>query len=224
MSTRSVIARKTEQGFQGVYHHWDGYPSGLGRTLYQAYNSHFGRDLDKMLVFLIDQHPAGWSTINGADWTLPAAPQAENHGPCVKCGLEQWMHYAQYYTADEGSERPVLLSILLQSMEKSKAQAVRDGRLYLLFDHDYQQPDVPHGPVPYTDEPWTVTEKNAADSGCEYAFVFTDSKTMLVLSSYSDDGGKMIGMFGYGDPKAHWDIIAEVPLDGPEPDWEAMTG
>lgn len=200
MSTRSVIARKTEQGFEGVYHHWDGYPAGLGRTLYQAYNGYFGRDLDKMLAFLIDQHPAGWSTINGADWNLPAGPRSENHGPCVKCGLEQWM-LRQYYTADEGSERPVLLSILLQSMEKSKAQAVRD-----------------------TDEPWTVTEKNAAGSGCEYAYVFTDSKTMLVLSSYCDDGRKMIGMFGCGDPEARWKIIAEVPLDGPEPDWEAMTG
>jgi len=28
-----------------------------------------------MLAFLIDQHPAGWSTINNADFTLPAAYQ-----------------------------------------------------------------------------------------------------------------------------------------------------
>ena len=34
MSTRSLIARKTEDGFEGTYHHWDGYPTGLGYTLW----------------------------------------------------------------------------------------------------------------------------------------------------------------------------------------------
>jgi hypothetical protein len=68
MSTRSVIARKTKTGFFGRYHHWDGYPSSLGKTLYGLYNGHFKRNLDKMLTVLIDEHPAGWSTINGKDF------------------------------------------------------------------------------------------------------------------------------------------------------------
>lgn len=71
MSTRSVIARKTDSGFKGVYHHWDGYPTALGETLFQAFNGHFKRDLDAMLGYLIDEHPAGWSTINNADFTQP---------------------------------------------------------------------------------------------------------------------------------------------------------
>ncbi len=70
MSTRSMIARKTEEGFQGVYHHWDGYPSALGHTLWQLY--HQGdRNLNGMLALLIDEHPAGWSSINGVDWDQP---------------------------------------------------------------------------------------------------------------------------------------------------------
>ena len=70
MSTRSIIARKTEEGFAGVYHHWDGYPTALGQTLWGLY--HKGdKDLDGMLALLIDSHPAGWSSINGVDWTQP---------------------------------------------------------------------------------------------------------------------------------------------------------
>lgn len=70
MSTRSVIARTTPAGFTGVYHHWDGYPSGVGATLYALYNGHFQKDIKAMMHFLIEDHPAGWSTINGADFSL----------------------------------------------------------------------------------------------------------------------------------------------------------
>jgi hypothetical protein len=76
MSTRSCIARSTGEGtFKGVYHHWDGHPSGLGATLFHLYRGHFSRDLDAMLTFLIEMHPAGWSTINNADFKLPAGYQ-----------------------------------------------------------------------------------------------------------------------------------------------------
>jgi len=76
MSTRSCIARSTGVGtFQGVYHHWDGYPAGLGATLFRIYRRHFKKDLVAMLAFLIEQHPAGWSTINNADFKLPAGYQ-----------------------------------------------------------------------------------------------------------------------------------------------------
>jgi hypothetical protein len=73
MSTRSCIARLTgEHAFAGVYHHWDGYPTALGATLWNLYRAAFNRDLERMLTILIDDHPAGWSTINNADFTLPA--------------------------------------------------------------------------------------------------------------------------------------------------------
>jgi hypothetical protein len=68
-----------------------------------------------------------------------------------------------------------------------------------------------------------MTEAHAADSGCEYAYVFTTKKrvpTMLILSSVSSSGGKMIGMFGQGDPDSTWKQIAEVNLLGTEPNWK----
>jgi hypothetical protein len=71
MSTNGIIARSTGEGtFQGRYHHWDSYPSGLGTALIDLYRGHFKRDLTRMLDVLLDEHPAGWSTIVHKDFTL----------------------------------------------------------------------------------------------------------------------------------------------------------
>ena len=106
MSTRSVIARETPAGFTGRYVHWDGYPSGVGETIWRLYRGRFGRDLDAMLSELIDGHPAGWSVLCG-DWSLPLgshpdAPKCYCHGgsPEPACELTQsdaalsWCEYA----------------------------------------------------------------------------------------------------------------------------------
>ena len=71
MGTRGIIARlDKKRGFAGNYHHWDSYPTELGNTLWKLYHGHFERDLKRMLKVLIDDHGAGWSTINGADFNL----------------------------------------------------------------------------------------------------------------------------------------------------------
>jgi len=73
MSTRGAIVRVTgEKQFTGVYHHWDSYPDGLGKTLWDLYHGHFNKNIDAMLKVLIDDHPAGWSTINNKDFNIPA--------------------------------------------------------------------------------------------------------------------------------------------------------
>jgi len=84
MSTRAVIGREAGEGkFKGVYHHWDGYPSGLGATLLELRNGHFKSNTEAMLRFLIDDHPAGWSTINGADFNERAG--YDEDGPKCYC-------------------------------------------------------------------------------------------------------------------------------------------
>ena len=150
MSTRGAIAYATGDGFRGVYHRWDSYPSGLGATLWER--AHKTEDLGIMLHDLIENHPAGFSTII-----------REQECYCHSLGKE---------------------------------------------------------------EPWEVTEKNAAGSGVEYVYAFdVVSRTMSILSSYTTYEGcevKMIGMFGMGDPDATWRAITILDLDGPEPDWEAL--
>jgi len=174
MSTRSCIARLTSNPgkkikFKGVYHHWDGYPQGLGSTLFQLRNGHFKGDTNAMLKVLIDQHPAGWSNINNADFSLVP------------------------------------------------------GYMELNTKHDFKDEDYQKTPHCFChgerSEPGCkINQKNASNSGCEYVYAFTpNGKTMVVLSSYCEDGKKMIGMFGCGDPKAEWKVIGEVNLDGTEP-------
>ena len=90
MATRAVIARTTGDGWAGVYHHWDGYPSGLGVTLNQLAQPEgpFGGDLERMMRTLIDEHPAGWSNIEDIDWSQPAGFREagfESKGPECYC-------------------------------------------------------------------------------------------------------------------------------------------
>ena len=73
MSTRSVIARPVdgvELDFRGRYVHSDGYPSGVGQTLFVALREQFNGDLGAMLKLIIDDHPAGWSSLMNADFSL----------------------------------------------------------------------------------------------------------------------------------------------------------
>jgi hypothetical protein len=46
---------------------YDSYPDGLGRELWKLYRGHFGQDLDRMLQELLDEHPAGWSSLSSLD-------------------------------------------------------------------------------------------------------------------------------------------------------------
>jgi hypothetical protein len=39
MSTRSIIAKKTPEGFMGTYHHWDGYPSVVGQLVAEGFKN-----------------------------------------------------------------------------------------------------------------------------------------------------------------------------------------
>ena len=78
MSTRSIIARPDDLGATGRYHHFDGYPTGLGQALWALYHGPFGGDVAAMTTTLIDDHPGGWSNIIGADFTK--APGYREYG------------------------------------------------------------------------------------------------------------------------------------------------
>ena len=166
MSTRGCIARLTNEDplqFKGVYHHWDSYPSGLGKMLFLLRAGRFRMNTELMLQELIAKHPAGWSTIVGRRF---------DRTPSFKM--------------DEPDDLPQCYC--------------HGGR---------------------NEQAWAVTESNASGSGVEYVYAFTGSR-MLILGSYLADGAKMIGMFGVGDERASWTVIADIDLNGPEPDWEAI--
>ena len=213
MATRGAIARLNGVGrFRGVYHHWDSYPTGLGKTLFQVYQGHFGRDLDAMLRYLINDHPAGWSTINHTDFSLPAGYSEVGYlnGPCRVCGR----------VFDDHRET-------LEEFEARRASdpTAVDNRQVLGHAFEAVQP----GPRCFchgerSEEAQVIHERSAAGAGVEWVYAFdTDTRHMVILSSYSDSGSKMLGAFGFGDTNAHWRIVADVDLDGAEPDWETVT-
>jgi len=223
MSTRGAIARLNGNGgFKGVYNHFDSYPEGLGRTLFKIYREVFNKDLKAMTKFLIDDHPAGWSTINGCDFSLPAGYRMwpNNNTPCKACGKENWRHYRQYYK-EMNEELPPPESW-------SKENEV------LVLGHGFVCPEKPPTPPQCYchgerhEEAWEITEKNASSSGIEWVYAFNEEKNeMHILASYYDPNGKfagkkMIGMFGFGDPNAVWKTVVVVDLNGDEPDWERI--
>jgi hypothetical protein len=59
----SIIARPTPTGFAGRYVHNDGHPDMRLPLLRNLYAGPFAGDLDAMLRFLVDDHPAGWSQL-----------------------------------------------------------------------------------------------------------------------------------------------------------------
>ncbi len=233
MSTRSCIARKTgESSFVGVYHHWDGYPSALGATLYELYNAHFHKDLAAMLSFLIDQHPAGWSTINNADFDKPAGFHADDDTErCAQCGMEEWKHYRQYYAKHRAAK-------FIKTLKTD---------IVMVLGHSYEAPKKQmHGPECYChgsrhEEAEPITEKT--DAGMEWAYVFDETARVMYVFErlYSDDAGAgqemfsgepvenlaghhMTGMFGFGaDGHQVWAMAGEIMLDGPEPKWDDIT-
>lgn len=68
MGTRGVIARPLGDGWEGHYHHNSSNPKGLGKTLWDAYHGHFGRDVAAMQAYFIDAHPGAWSSVVNADF------------------------------------------------------------------------------------------------------------------------------------------------------------
>lgn len=173
MATRGAIVRATgTNSFAGAYHHWDSYPTSLGSTLWNLYHERYKKDLDAMLKELIDDHPAGWSTINDADW---------NQSP----------GYTEYKDTTETEEK-----------QRPQCYCHGDRR----------------------ESANVVTEKTAANVGCEYVYAFGEENErpyMLILSSYVGER-KMIGMFGMGDPDATWHILAKIMLNSEEPDWSKI--
>lgn len=218
MSTRSAIARPdagfAQTGdFTGRYHHWDGYPQGLGKTLYRTLNQKnlLGKSIAKatktsakrnavefreaVLHHLLDEHTGGFSSINGVHFTTP---DPKNPKKCKHC-------WRDIPPKDEPHDK-----YGLYCNGHGKVEC-----------HCHPESAFADGRKPERD--WTITHKNASECGCEWVYV-VDAKAgkMYVLSSVNEDGSKMIGMFGFGNPDAKWQPVAVVDLDAPEPDWKRV--
>ncbi|KKS89313.1 MAG: hypothetical protein UV64_C0007G0016 [Parcubacteria group bacterium GW2011_GWC1_43_11b] len=71
MSTRAAIARIDGDGWKGIFHHWDGYPSGLGKDIWNLVRGKFQGDIEAFLHYAIEEHPGGWEVISEGSFNDP---------------------------------------------------------------------------------------------------------------------------------------------------------
>jgi hypothetical protein len=181
----------------------------------------FHGDADKMLKTLIDDHPAGWSTINGADWSVKPGYNEYKRKPCVVCRRRADDHLCQTFGIEwhEKHKKPFPCGenygMHLGHALVERPPAPREERL------DQRPKCYCHGDR--SEPAWVVNEENAAGSGCEYAYIIkADERLMLIASSYTDIGSetgeqdvKMIGAFGMGDRSARWKVMQVISFDDP---------
>lgn len=70
MGTHALVGVYTDakkEHWQARYVHYDGYPDGVGNTIFKAYKTVFGKDAKKLAKFLM-RH--AWSTLAGCDLSL----------------------------------------------------------------------------------------------------------------------------------------------------------
>lgn len=189
MSTRSEIFGPDGKG---RYHHWDGYPLGVGRTLWALYHGHFERDVRAMRKVLLEDHPAGWSTINGADWSLEPGFIDNINYTCAKCGEDHNLHYWQNLTS---------------AQKKALGEWDPLKRGYLVKDHMPQRPEMPKPPQCYCHG---AREEEAdgrilgPEIGEEYAYVIEDAGLRVFASPK-----KLLGFFPWDEPEPTWSKLED---------------
>ena len=313
MSTRGAIARLDRMEpphFTGRYVHWDCYPTGLGAALWDLYHGHFARDLDAMLKVLIDEHPAGWSSLCGCDFSsapgfrekgaTSACPQARDealdapqcycHGdrheqpqlitqanaaasgcewvygflPSLAClqfpsGVALLSHPRRQSDASPGNRNTTVEShwphpaqadeVRANAIGEDKCGGDESGPAGSELGEEWLQTDghrakihepriAATGKIPSTDN--TVPrnecvgrfgqssicgdEKSAVPRApsppCSTGGYRLIEPVMVVLSSFTRQGDKMIGLFGCGDPQAVWRAVAVLDLNGSMPIWD----
>lgn len=69
MSTRSMVGVGTPTNYQARYCHADGYPTGIGKALWENWHTTFQGDLQKLADFIL-MTDYGWSMLAGTDFSL----------------------------------------------------------------------------------------------------------------------------------------------------------
>lgn len=81
MSTRAIIGAAQSSGgsvgVRGVYHHSDGYPTGLGAYLFRLIRYEYDGNVRAAYEAIVSAHPAGWSHLYPApeDYRDPRSPK-----------------------------------------------------------------------------------------------------------------------------------------------------
>ena len=187
MATRSEIFGPDGRG---RYHHWDGYPTALGKTLWSLYHNHFKRNIQEMRKVLLEDHPAGWSTINEADWSLEPGFNETGEYICTECNKPANEHYYQYLNAAQkkalGRWNPAVSGYRVTNHEPVRPEQPKRPQCYCHGDRSEE-----------TDDRFLSGLKH----GEEYAYVLED--TGLRIIGYE----KLLGFFSWNGDEPNWEDV-----------------
>jgi len=128
MSTRAIIAvEKDGQPWQGVYHHYDGYPSWLGREIYNAIQTDAEmNDISmreatyRFVMKTITAHKGGWAVLHercfchDADNTVRHEPDM-----CLTRATADPLHHEFVYVLDP---EKLTMTVLASYYSNSKSE------------------------------------------------------------------------------------------------------
>jgi hypothetical protein len=114
MATRALIGRLTGWNGsypmgEGVYHHWDGYPAGLGALLFKLFREEHQGDMERMLKEIVDSHPGGWSYLAERDCYCHARGEgmADGFGD-LRWASRSGCEWAYLFTVQDGKPMMVV--------------------------------------------------------------------------------------------------------------------
>lgn len=194
MSTRAVIARQTSDGWQGVYQHSDGYPTGLGRELWRAVNDF--DSLERFLADVIDAHPGGWSHF------ARAVPR------------ELWDDFAASGYSAEFFARHAVRECYCHSPHFAE----RDGSC--APDSPHYRPDAPSGRITY--DPAADGAGDLEWAYCFGPGSLTVFQALASDVRRLGDGYQVASGDAYQLRPHSWQAIGVFSLRGPEPDWSVV--
>jgi hypothetical protein len=213
MSTRSEIFGPDGRG---RYHHFDGYPSGVGATLWELYRHVFECNIGEMRKVLIDDHPAGWSTINvsveGWKARKPGYVDISRNYKCSRkgCGKPHDEHYFQYLPQE--------------AQDKMRAEGFDPAKQgYALLGHS---PVVP----PDLQKVWDETPKcycHGQRSEAEDQRMATlgtwDDGSLFLLSDINEEYAYILdddALYVYASPHR---LLGVFRWDEAEPNWKSLA-
>lgn len=204
MGTRSVVAEPQGDGWHGRYVHWDGYPSGVGRTVFALAES-MGPETAR--EFLLREH-TGWSSLAGADFSIAPGFGNSMDLPCRICGQGYVAHLE--WPEGKGPGQGVGstgYNALGHTYDRDEdCDAARRAQCYCHGERHEEDP----GYITYDGDDW----------GTEWAYVIGPKGLTICERRFGkpgQDNGHGVGMFGLGasDTEAggYWAHVTYLPYD-----------
>ncbi len=235
MSTRGSVAIGTPSNWRGVYNHWDSYPTGLGRDVWQH--------LQEVLANGTSLEEFARELLTYDDWRAYL-----NRGICEYCGkrtsqphtisgviacrtdkkFETKAEMREYYRslpAWKGRESDIARAVKLEwQIRDNVARTGYPDPEVKYHEHDTRPVEEQH-----------ITSDNPDPLFIEWVYVIDPSAgTFHVLANNGkstpatatlkgewcrSDGN---GRWDYGHCVYWHDLVGSFPIGGPEPDWQAL--